>query len=81
MGTERSTQKVLVQALAIAGDESELARRLGVPLMSLVAWLLGEARCPTGVFLAATGIVAEHLKKQVEGHRAILDSIKRRYRP
>lgn len=81
MGTPRTPQKVLAQALAVVGDEAELARRLGVPMMSLVAWLLGEARCPTDVVLGAVRISLEHTEKQVKANRALFERIKRRYRP
>jgi hypothetical protein len=50
-------QRTLKCALEIVGDEPRLARRLHVPLNDLQAWLSGEDRPPTGVFLTAVDIV------------------------
>jgi DNA-binding NarL/FixJ family response regulator len=72
MGTRGTYQKVLVQACLAVGDEATLARRLDVPLPSLVDWLLGHGTLPTDVFLRAVEIVLARSKDQVRANRALL---------
>jgi DNA-binding CsgD family transcriptional regulator len=65
-----------VQACLVVGDESALAGRLGVPVDTLIGWLLGQRKVPTGIFLRAVDIVLERSKQQVEGNRAFLRRVR-----
>jgi DNA-binding CsgD family transcriptional regulator len=76
MGTRDVYGRVLVQACLVAGDESALARRLGVPVETLVAWLLGEGKVPNHLFLRAVDVVLERSKDQVERNRALLERVR-----
>lgn len=80
MGMRDTYQRTLVRACLVLGDESALAERLGVPLPSLVDWLLGERPVPADVFLSATDIVLQAQKQQVRDNRAFLEDIRRRHR-
>ena len=50
MGMRDTYQRTLVRACLVVGDETALAQRLGVPLPSLVDWLLGDRPVPADVF-------------------------------
>jgi len=78
MGTRDVYAKVLVQACLVAGDESALAAKLGVPVQTLVGWLLGEGKVPNGVFLRAVDLVLERSKEQAQGNRAFLEGVRTR---
>ena len=80
MGSRDTYQRTLVRACLVVGDETALARRLGVPLPSLVDWLLGDSPVPADVFLAATDLVLDSHKQQVQDNRAFLDEVRRRHR-
>ena len=80
MGMRDTYQKTLVRACLLAGDETALARRLGVPVPSVVDWLLGDKPVPTEVFLQATDIVLAAHKQQVQENRAFLEEVTRRHR-
>lgn len=80
MGVRDTYQRTLVRACLVVGDETALARRLGVPLPSLVDWLLGDRPVPADVFLSATDIVLQAQKQQVRDNRAFLEDIRRRHR-
>jgi DNA-binding transcriptional regulator YdaS (Cro superfamily) len=80
MGMRDTYQKTLVRACLVVGDETALAGRLGVPLPSLVDWLLGERPVPADVFLGATDIVLEANRQQVQENRAFLEEVRRRHR-
>ena len=73
-------QKTLVRACLVLGDETTLAQRLGVPLPSLVDWLLGDRPVPADIFLSATDIVLDSHRQQVRDNRAFLEEVRRRHR-
>lgn len=58
-------------ACLIAGNEFDLAKKLGVPHNGLVCWLLGEAPVPPDVFLRAVDIVLENPRKRSRCARTI----------
>jgi DNA-binding CsgD family transcriptional regulator len=64
-----------VQACLAAGDEAALAKRLDVPLDTLIDWLLGKAKLPTHVFLRAIDMVLASSKERVRENRAFLERI------
>jgi hypothetical protein len=77
----------LLEACLIAGDETALAQKLGVPVMSVVDWLLGDTPVPNDAFLLAVDIVLAQTRKQVQENRkqiqdnwALLERIRRRHR-
>jgi DNA-binding transcriptional regulator YdaS (Cro superfamily) len=80
MGTRDTYQRTLTRACLVAGDEAALARQLGVPVTSVVDWLLGDSEVPADVFLRAVDIVLTANRKQVEDNRAFLDQVRRRHR-
>jgi hypothetical protein len=80
MGTRQTYHEVLVQACIVAGDETVLAKRLGLPLIAVVDWLVGDVPIPTDAFLRAVDIVLTDTRKQVVDNRAMLDQIKRKHR-
>ena len=80
LGTRETYQKTLMKALAVAGDETALARKLRVPVHSVVGWLLGEQPMPTDIFLRTVDIVLAATKAQNEATREMLDEIKRKHR-
>jgi DNA-binding transcriptional regulator YdaS (Cro superfamily) len=80
MGTRDTYQRTLTRACLVAGDETALARELGVPVTFVVDWLLGEREVPAEVFLRAVDIVLAANRKQVEDNRAFLERIKHRHR-
>jgi DNA-binding CsgD family transcriptional regulator len=81
MGTRDIYRRVLVQACLAAGDEATLAKKLDVPLSSLVDWLLGHGKLPTDVFLRAVDIVLVRSKKQalafIESQSGIVERLAR----
>jgi hypothetical protein len=79
MGTRDTYQKVLLKACMVAGDETELARRLEVPVETVVGWLVSERRLPDEAFLKVVDIVLAANRKQVEDTRAFLEKIKARH--
>jgi DNA-binding CsgD family transcriptional regulator len=76
MGTRDIYQRTLVRACAVAGDETALAKRLGVPVERLVGWLLGNSALPVDVFLRALDIVLTRSKQQVRQNHAYLERIR-----
>lgn len=76
MGTRDVYGRVLVQACFVAGDESALARRLGVPEETLVSWLVGETKVPNAAFLRAVEIVLERSRKPVQRNRPFLERVR-----
>jgi DNA-binding transcriptional regulator YdaS (Cro superfamily) len=80
MGMRDTYQRTLVRACLVLGDETALAQRLGVPVSSLVGWLLGEKPVPPDIFLRATDVVLEKHRQQVRDNRAFLERIKQRHR-
>jgi hypothetical protein len=79
MGTRDTYQKVLLKACMVAGDETELARRIDVPVETVVGWLVSEGRLPDEVFLKVVDIVLAANRKQVEDTRAFLEEVKARH--
>jgi hypothetical protein len=79
-GTRDAYQKTLVRACVLAGGETELARKLGVPVGAVVNWLLGPDPVPTDAFLRAVDIVLTAHRKQVEDNATFLDRVRRRHR-
>lgn len=59
MDTAALYQQALWSALAIAGGEQELARRLHVPLPELRGWLRGVEPPPRAVFFAAVDLIVD----------------------
>jgi DNA-binding CsgD family transcriptional regulator len=76
MGTRDVYGRVLVQACLVAGDEDALARRLEVPLETLLGWLLGEGKVPNRVFLRAVDVVLDRSREQVQRSRAFLERVR-----
>jgi DNA-binding transcriptional regulator YdaS (Cro superfamily) len=62
----------------IAGDETELAKRLGVPVPAVVDWLLGNRPVPTDIFLRAVDVVLAASKQHVEAVSEFLEQVRRR---
>lgn len=60
MGSRETHHRTLLRACTIVGDESVLARHLGVPVEAVVQWLIGTAPIPIDTFLAAVDIVLAH---------------------
>jgi hypothetical protein len=80
VGTRDTYQKVLLRACLVAGDEAALAHQLGVPVMSVVSWVLGDSQCPPDVFLRAVDLVLTNSRKRLEDNRTLLDQIRARHR-
>ena len=76
MGTRDTYQKTLMKACIVSGDETALANKLGVPVGTVVSWLLGDAPMPTEMFLRAVDIVLASTKQHVADTHALLDRIK-----
>jgi DNA-binding transcriptional regulator YdaS (Cro superfamily) len=53
VGTRDTYQKTLLRACVLAGDETSLARQLGVPASTVIDWLLGDKPVPVETFLVA----------------------------
>jgi hypothetical protein len=51
--------KILLRALAIVGDQHQLARKLGVRPFQVKAWVEGLSEPPPDIFLRAVDIVLE----------------------
>jgi len=62
----------------IAGDETALAKRLGVPVPAVVDWLLGNRPVPTDIFLRAVDVVLAASKQHVEAVSEFLEQVRRR---
>lgn len=56
--------RTLARASQIVGGDSDLAARLGVPLLLLTEWITGRKAPPQRIFLAAVDIVMEHSLRQ-----------------
>jgi hypothetical protein len=80
MGTRDTYQKTLVQACIVAGDETALAAKLGVPVLTVVDWLLGDRELPTEMFLRAVDVVLLSNKQHIEDTRALIAQIRQRHR-
>ena len=80
MGTRDTCQRTLLQACVAAGGEEELARRLGVPVATVVDWLLSDRIVPVEMFLKAVDIVLADSRAQVRATRELLEQIKARHR-
>lgn len=78
MGTRDTYHKTLLKACMVAGDETALAEKLGVPVGSVVDWLVGDALIPTDVFLCAVDIVLVSSRQHVLDTRAFLKRIQQR---
>ena len=78
MGTREFYQKVVIHACVICGDETELARKLDVPVAEAVDWLLGERPVPTDRFLKAAEIVLAATQQRVKDNRAFLEQVRNR---
>jgi DNA-binding CsgD family transcriptional regulator len=76
MGTRDVYQKVLVRACLVAGDETALANALGVPVESVIGWLLRDGKVPIEVFLRAVDIVLASSKELVRENHAFLQRIR-----
>jgi len=72
-------QGTLLRACMIAGDESDLARHLGVPAQYVVDWLLGDKPVPPDVFLRAVDLVLGASKQHVEAVSQFLEQLRRRH--
>lgn len=57
MGPRETHHRTLLRACTIVGDESVLARHLGVSVGEVVQWLIGTTPIPVDKFLAAVDIV------------------------
>jgi DNA-binding CsgD family transcriptional regulator len=75
MGTRDIYQRTLVRACVVAGDETALAKKLGVPTERLLGWLLGDTALPIDVFLRALDIVLARSTEQVRRNHAFLERI------
>jgi hypothetical protein len=80
MGTRDTYQKTLAKACIIAGDETVLAVKLGVPVADVVDWLLGDRPVPTDYFLKAVDIVLTETRQQVSETRVFLEQVRSRRR-
>jgi len=80
VGTRDTYQKVLLKACIVAGDETALAKQLGVPVGAVVGWLLGDAHVPSDMFLRAVDLVLIASRQQVEETRDFLEKVRRRHR-
>jgi DNA-binding transcriptional regulator YdaS (Cro superfamily) len=80
MGTRDTYHATLVRACIAAGDETQLAKRLNVPLPVLVDWLLGDKPVPAEIFLRSVDIVISANREQVQAVRDFLEHVKRRHR-
>lgn len=78
MGTREFYQKVVIHACVICGDETELAKKLGVPVAEAVDWLLGERPVPTDSFLKAAEIVLAASQQRVKDNRAFVEEVRSR---
>jgi DNA-binding transcriptional regulator YdaS (Cro superfamily) len=79
MGIRDTYHLALVRACMVAGDETELARRLGVPVELLVMWLLGDKPVPPEIFLRAVDLVIDSHTEHVEAVRVFLENVRRRH--
>jgi hypothetical protein len=79
MGTRDTYQKTLVQACIVAGDETALAAKMGVSVLTVVEWLLGDREVPTEMFLRAVDVVLLSNKQHIEDTRALIAQIRRRH--
>jgi hypothetical protein len=80
MGTRDTYETTLSRACLAVGDEQVLARRLGVPLDTVVNWLLGDAPVPTAVFLTCVDIIIASNKIRIADTRAYLQQVRERHR-
>jgi len=78
MGTRDTYHKTLLRACMVAGDETALAEKLGVPVSNVIDWLLGDAQIPTDIFLCAVDIVLVRSRQHVLDTRALLKRIEQR---
>jgi hypothetical protein len=67
----------------IAGDEAALARKLKVPVISVVGWLLHDDPCPADIFLRAVDLVVSAKDTPPRDPGALLEEVeaRHRYRP
>jgi DNA-binding transcriptional regulator YdaS (Cro superfamily) len=79
LGTRDTYQRTLVQACMTAGDETELAKRLGVPVPAVVDWLLGHKPVPPEIFLRAVDVVLAASRQHVEAVSEFLEQLRRRH--
>lgn len=63
----------------IAGDESALAKQLGVPVPVLLEWLLGNNPVPPDIFLHTVDLVLGASQQQVEALSEFLENLRRRH--
>lgn len=57
MNKQETYRNTLAYALTIAGNERELAARLGVGVAQIANWLSGDAEIPDGIFLALVDLL------------------------
>ena len=80
MDISDTRQKTLLKACMIVGDETALARKLGVPVSEVVDCMLGDKEMATSTFLKAVDIVLGKTGLEIREARKYLDALKRRHR-
>ena len=79
MGTRDTYQKTLLRACVLAGDETSLARRLGVPASTVIDWLLGDKPIPVETSLVAVDLALIKNKEHVIDVQKFLEEVRRRH--
>jgi DNA-binding transcriptional regulator YdaS (Cro superfamily) len=76
--SDRDTYRdTLFYAVAIAGSERQLARRLRVSVVQLDRWLSGVAEIPERIFQAALDVVIDSSPQAIRRSRELLHSVAR----
>ena len=63
----------------IAGDESALAKHLGVPVHLVVDWVLGNKPVPPDIFLHTVDLVLGASKQHARAVSEFLEELRRRH--
>ena len=74
MGDRDTYRDTLFYAVAIAGSERQLARRLRVTVVQLETWLSGVDEIPERIFQAALDVVIESSPEAIWRSRELLQS-------
>lgn len=78
MGTRDIYQEGVLRACIAAGDETAFAEQLGVPVGTVVDWLLGEQPIPAAVFIFAVDLMLFRSVEHVKDVRKFLEEVTQR---
>ena len=80
MGVWATRQRSVLRACEILGDEVALARHLGIPVVEVVDWILGDVTVPAEHFLRVVDIILVDNRKLVEQNRDFIAEMRQKYR-